>query len=309
MWSFDLERTENRFSDLNSYYSAQGLRADDFSCSHYRECECSTPSDCSKQYAGGTAALMPFYDANYAGQDVRILIVGKENGYSASSEFGTARNFRENSTNFYNCINWKKKNNHMKGNLVTLAHIYGFHSEYLFAAYAASNGLKCGFQKAGKLENVSGLPDTKVMRENCSKHLVKEIEILEPTIVICQGEWATKNKTYLRRKLIDAGFGNGMRNGPSAPRQYGLYGFNHFQLLLTHHPAIFGHWKMNLAPVSLFPMLDYLKETGFLPKIDANTSAEFLSKVKGPSDRFLDGLPSNDLLRTNRYQAQTEFNF
>jgi hypothetical protein len=67
--------------------------------------------------------------------------------------------------------------------------------------------------------------------------------------------------------------------------------------ITSHHPAILGHWLANLAPDSLWPMLDYLRSTGFLPTIDEKATAQYEAIVKPVVDPIIDVLPSNDRLR------------
>jgi hypothetical protein len=66
-WKFNTEKTKMRFEALKDYYKAHGLSADDFRCKSFSECSLSQKHGTKKQYAGGTACLMPFYDVEYNG--------------------------------------------------------------------------------------------------------------------------------------------------------------------------------------------------------------------------------------------------
>ena len=118
-----------------------------------------------------------------------------------NTEYGTSANFYENCLNILNCINWEKKNNHIRGTLMILQNIFGIESDYVYSSYALTNLMRCSFQDGDKYDNVSNVSSTSIMKENCLKHLIKEIEILEPTIVIFQGEWAISGKNTIVDKL------------------------------------------------------------------------------------------------------------
>lgn len=296
-WHFDTTKTQERYARLEAYYREKGLNADHFSCRYFAECSASQKDDTIKQYAGGTAGLMPFYDAEYDGVPVRVLVVGKESGYMSNSVYGTAENFTTNSNNLLKCVNWRRKNNHIKGTLITLQHVFAVHTEYIYVSYALSDALRCAFQSSDRADNLSAVLDTSVMRANCLGYLVDEIRILEPTLIIVQGEWAIKDSVPFVPRLARA-FGVRERclmtsnNG-----KYGLFEFPHFMLITSHHPAILGHWLANLAPDSLWPMLDHLRDIGFLPQVDADATTEYEAIVKPAVDPLLAALPSNDRLR------------
>jgi hypothetical protein len=189
-WDFNAAKTRERYTQLQSW-----LNADCFSCPFFTACAASQKPGTVKQYSGGTAGLMPFYDAEYKGNPIRVLIVGKESGYMCNSEYGTSENFDTTTRNLLKCINWRQKNNHIRGTLITLQRIFSVDSEYIYASYALSDALRCAFQAQDRAGNLSAVLDTSVMRSNCLGYLIDEIKILEPTLVIVQGEWAIKDQS------------------------------------------------------------------------------------------------------------------
>lgn len=299
MWEIDIATTQDRKSKLNELYNQEGLNADRFHCKYYLECELSQKEKCvGKQYAGGTAAISPFYDISYNDIPMRVLIVGKETGYMKNEEYGTSPNFYENCNNVLNCINWKNKNNHIKGTLKILQYIFQVDSEYIYSSYALSNSLRCAFQDITRIENLSSVSDTKVMRDNCIKYLFKEIDILEPNLIICQGEWSVRGKDNFIVKISKKNGEEPICLRKNSNGKYGLFKFNKYCVLTCHHPAILGNWIKNLAPDSVWPAIDYLREEGILPKIDKTTSTkEYEVLVKDKVDRILNTMQSNDRLR------------
>lgn len=299
MFEVDPEKTQERYEKLESLYLKKGLNADEFNCKFFEECKLSQ-NKCNiiKQYAGGTAAISPFYDISYDGIPMRTMIIGKETGYMKNTEFGTSPNFYKNCDNVLNCINWEKKNNHIKGTLLTLQYIFQVKTEYIYASYALSNILRCAFQDSAKSDNVSAVRDTAIMRRNCIHYLFDEIDILEPNLIICQGEWAIKGKEPFVEKVAKHYDIEVKCLRKNSNDKYGLYNVGDFYIITCHHPAILGNWIKNLAPDSLWPSLDYLRENGILPLIDKTCATEqYENLVKNKVDKIIETLDSNDLLR------------
>ena len=290
MWEIDIAATQDRKAKLNELYNKEGLNAERFDCKFYSECLSSQKGKCvGKQYAGGTAAISPFYDISYNGIPMRTLIVGKETGYMKNEKYGTSPNFYENCNNVLNCINWKHKNNHIKGTLMILQYLFQVNTEYIYSSYALSNSLRCAFQDLAKIENLSSVSDTKIMRDNCIKYLFEEIDILEPDLIICQGEWSIRGKNNFIEKMSKSYEEKPVCLRKNTNGKYGLFKFNRCYVLTCHHPAILGNWIKNLAPDSVWPAIDYLREEGVLPQIDRATSTK--------EYEMLVSMQSNDRLR------------
>ena len=290
MWEIDIAATQDRKAKLNELYNKEGLNAERFDCKFYSECLSSQKGKCvGKQYAGGTAAISPFYDISYNGIPMRTLIVGKETGYMKNEKYGTSPNFYENCNNVLNCINWKHKNNHIKGTLMILQYLFQVNTEYIYSSYALSNSLRCAFQDLAKIENLSSVSDTKIMRDNCIKYLFEEIDILEPDLIICQGEWSIRGKNNFIEKMSKSYEEKPVCLRKNTNGKYGLFKFNRCYVLTCHHPAILGNWIKNLAPDSVRPAIDYLREEGVLPQIDRATSTK--------EYEMLVSMQSNDRLR------------
>ncbi|WP_312432556.1 hypothetical protein [Lacrimispora sp.] len=299
MWNVDFSATQSRNERLKELYDKEGLNADTFHCKYFLRCEASQRGKCvGKQYAGGTAAISPFYDISYNGIPMRTLVVGKETGYMKNEKFGTSPNFEENCSNVLNCINWKNKNNHIKGTLMILKYIFQVNTEYIYSSYALSNSLRCAFQDTSKIEKLSSVSDTKIMRDNCIDYLFEEIDILEPNLIICQGEWSIRGKDNFIEKISKRYDEKPTCLRKNSNGKYGLYKFYNFYVLTCHHPAILGNWIKNLAPDSVWPAIDNLRENGALPQIDNLTSTkEYEALVKSKVDAILDTLQTNDRLR------------
>lgn len=296
-WKFNTQKTKMRFEALKDQYKAHGLSADDFRCKSFSECSLSQKPGTKKQYAGGTACLMPFYDVEYNGKEVRVLVIGEETGYMANTKYGTFDNLDIHQRTILNCTNWRGKTNHIKGTLITLQRLFEVETEYIYASFALSNLLRCAFQLATNMNSVSKVTDTPIMRRNCLNYLIDEIKILEPTLIIVQGSWALGGQTpFITRLSQSLGTTATLLKG-NKDNKYGLYKLNFFMCITTHHPSLYGRWIANWSNDSLWPMIDYLKETGYLPRAGKSSTAEYEKTVKPVVDSLIKGMPSNDLLR------------
>jgi len=290
-WVFDEEKTQQRYHALRQYYRERGLNAESFSCKYWPECSLSAKlrsPDLFHQYSGGTAGLSPFYDVRYQEKEIRVLIIGKEESHNPHKTYGTSPNFDARSkvclTTIYSYSH--TRTNHIKGTLLTLRRIFGVESDYVYASYSLSNVLRCAFQKPSVAKSTSALQDTSTMRRNCMGYLVDEIRILEPTIIITQGAWAVDSRWSFIAQLEDS-FGRAkclMTNQSNG--KYGLYEFPKFMCITSHHPARWGNWLVNLAPDSLWPMLDHLKSIGYLPVVSPEDVKEYERMVKPRVDRL-----------------------
>ena len=285
-WEFDTAKTQERYKSLQAYYQSKGLNADKFACRHWQVCSASQKAGNVHQYSGGTVGLMPFYDVSYRNRAVRVLVIGKEESPNPNKLYGTSSNFDSRSFGCLSTIFSQTRTNHIKGTLLTLQRIFEVESDYLYASYALGNALRCGFQKPEVATNTSDLQDTRTMWQNCIAYLVGEIEILEPTLIITQGRWSAAGKPSFVELLADA-FGKPavlMRN--EANGLYGLYEFENFMLITSHHPARLPLWKMRYAPDTVWPMIDYLKRSGYLPTIALKDARDYEHIVKSTVDKI-----------------------
>ena len=296
-WQFNTEKTETRFLALKNYYKVHGLSADDFHCKYFSECSSSQKPGTKKQYAGGTAGLMPFYDVEYNKKEARVLIIGEETGYMANTNYGTFDNLDIHRRTILNCTNWRGKTNHIKGTLVTLQRLFEVETEYIYASFALSNLLRCAFQIEESINSVSKVKDTPVMRRNCLNYLIDEIKILEPTLIIIQGSWALGGQIPFIARLAKSLGSEVKLLKSNKDGKYGLYKLNSLMCITTHHPALYGRWISNWSKDSLWPMVDYLKEINYLPSFEKEAATEYEKTVKPVIDSLIKGMPSNDLLR------------
>lgn len=286
-WKFDKKTTEARYNKLKRYYEIHRLNADKFKCKYFASCEKSQTNRVQNQYKGGTAGLSPFYDVKYKGKSVRVLVVGKESGYKPSEKYGTTPNFNARSMAILKLI-YGGRNNHIQGTLDTLKRIFKVDTNYIYASYALSNAFRCAFQGEDKITHRTAVRDTVQMSNNCFEYLVEEIKILEPTVLITQGGWSIQPFVQRLASTLCSTFKPLNILKISQDREYGLYEFPKFMCITSHHPSRLGQWRKNLAPHSLWPMIEHLRKMNYLPTFEQNASTEYEKLVRPTIDKMFD---------------------
>jgi hypothetical protein len=187
-WRIDTQKTQERIEKLGEYYD-HNLRNGELLCVH--KTDCYNSQGITEFRKTSFCNVGQDYDMFFNETPIRILIVGQES--KCDDEKFSDRNRKWSNLN---CVDWNEKNQHIRETLKTLERIFGIQDNDLYLVYALSNGYKCAFPA---IENqYSNLKITKCMKEYCYKHLLKEIEILEPTVLIFQGAWA-RYENYFNR--------------------------------------------------------------------------------------------------------------
>ena len=178
----------------------------------------------------------------------KILIVGQE-GKIGHKEVGETTE----SIDPKNGAN----NDHYRKTLYTLALLFGKDTplsyanadlvthEDLLQRFCLTNYFKCAI--SGNSENdCRGLPHTQAMKNNCYHLLEKEIDALEPDIVVIQGKFTPPPFWSV--------YGEGVRINGNRTRKndtLSLYRYNHktkkpFYILYSYHPCYFSAWSGEL---------------------------------------------------------------
>ena len=193
---------------LKDYFSANVLTPDlKFICKHEAQCRPSAEGDCNSFAAGQLSYVGDGYAAEENGVPMRILIAPIQAG-------PVERISMERRHEQIRCRIKGKRNSHMRGVTRILQVLWGLPpdkgSEYIdgdlhvLDAFAMANSTLCSKTDG---ESRQGEP-TDCMRGNCSTHLRRTIELLEPTIIVTQGKSPEKaikikNVTDKRTSLAD----------------------------------------------------------------------------------------------------------
>jgi hypothetical protein len=182
------ERTKDRYDMIHRHLQSEWFRGQakdsTFSCGSYPRCKASAgaetcytepkPSDCCLNHQGED------YDGVVNGAFLRILFVGIDTGRGSDA----ANVLR---TDRYGL------NAHYRGILKVLMETFQvrasgdeqerLQSRQLLERCAQTNTVHCCAPSGGKMRTNS----TDIMRKECWRHLKKEIEILEPTLIFFHG--------------------------------------------------------------------------------------------------------------------------
>lgn len=259
----DSERTARRIEDLEEYVRRNLLDADRFICRHHRDCRASAPP---YFYEGQMSHVGKHYDLLVDDQELRIVVVGQEYGQAF------ARVHVEGRTSMIDGSakeGFGRRNPHMRGTTSILRLLLGrepgtdVEGEQLFGDGAASAHIFDGFALVNFLlcSAVKNPPDgvragkgasSPLMRENCARHFRRTLEILEPTVIVAEGQG------------VRSWIGGPLELGPEPPacykgpaiREVARIGGMRADVLTFNHPSAGGQsafWGNSVASA-------YLKE-------------------------------------------------
>jgi len=197
------ERTRRRAEEVSTYLRAHVLRDGAFVCPHHAACRASAESAGQNFYEGQLHHIGPHYDLEVDGRPTRIVIVGQEYG-TAERRVGLAE--RSRMVEAWAQLEFRRRNPHMQGTTTTLRLLFerepgadvegewigGEVDAHVFDAFALVDFLLCSAVGREVRYDVQfkGSPrgrSTSTMQRNCGPHLVRVLELLEPTVIVVQG--------------------------------------------------------------------------------------------------------------------------
>jgi len=175
-----------------------------FCCASYSACLNSIgPGD--RFFEGQLSHVGRHYDLDLDGRPLRIVVVGQEHGgtrtcISLPKRYEEVHDTTGLARRYYADSMHPPRNPHMRGTTSALRVILGkglggdWEEEFVhtaegerfhvFDAFALVNALLCG---AHPVRGTRGR-STKTMRRNCLRHFAATMQILEPTLMVLQGE-------------------------------------------------------------------------------------------------------------------------
>lgn len=202
----DAARTRQRVAALDAYMNDHVLTASGFRCSSFTSCK---QSHLGEFFEGQLHHVGSHYDVSLNAQPFRIVVVGQEYGN------GPALVTRDSRTNDVSVLTGRQKrfrtegllpgrNPHMRGTTSVLRLLFGtglgadYQGEHVlldgepvhvFDAFALTNFLLCSAIESGQGDTGSKRgKSTRTMQENCARHFTAAMQILEPTVMIVQGQ-------------------------------------------------------------------------------------------------------------------------
>ena len=119
--------------------------------------------------------------------------------------------------------------------------------EELFTHYALTNYFKCAF--SDDPDKVNGLPHNKSMKDNCFNLLLKEIDVLEPDLLVVQGKFTTQAFWDSLDRVYDKGvrlWGNKTAETDTISLYQHKLNGKPFYILYSYHPAAVSLWSRTL---------------------------------------------------------------
>lgn len=196
------EITKGRIAALDAYCAANVHDGCSMTCPHEAECRASKPNNYF--YEGQLSHVGMNYDLEVDGEPLRIVVVGQEYGHwhrfvslAKRSEMVAGRS---------SIIGFKGRNPHMKGTTSILRLLLGrepgddvagekLGDGHLFDGFALVNALLCSSLDAPRDPSQFGGGkgcSSPTMRRNCTTHFMHTLGILDPTLIVLQGQGVRK---------------------------------------------------------------------------------------------------------------------
>lgn len=196
------EITRGRIAALDAYCAANVHNGTSMTCPHEAECRASKPNNYF--YEGQLSHVGRNYDLEVDGQPLRIVVVGQEYGHWHSFVSLAERTAMVAGKSA--AVGFKGRNPHMKGTTSTLRLLLGrqpgddvageaLSDGHLFDGFALVNVLLCSSLDAPRDPSQFGGGkgrSSPTMRRNCIPHFMRTLDILDPTLVVLQGQGVRK---------------------------------------------------------------------------------------------------------------------
>jgi hypothetical protein len=240
-----------------------------FNCRFYDQCNASAGG----QFCSGKYSSMSYVGREF-GTGFRLAIVGYDHGETYGHNFAQARS---GIVNYYQ-NGGEDFNQHYKGVLETAAAVFGSEADYCGRMCKRScqksrdPQSSCIIDRIAQPNIVKCVPETQtnrtslattVMRVNCAHHLIAELKILQPQLIIFHGaesKWPTIHAIEESRDILNAI--EDMKDGKGHHVIYEWLTL-HAYILFLHHPTR-GGLKRQWDTV-VVPALSYLRAQGCIP--------------------------------------------
>ena len=192
-------RTEARVRKLEEYVRCNLLYSERFICKHFEDCRASAQPSF---YEGQMSHVGRHFDLVVEGRELRIVVVGQEYGQKCTRvdlERRTEMIDRSARRGFAG------RNPHMRGTTSILRLLLGRRPgtdaegerlfgganrfAHIFDGFALVNALLCSAVAKPPAGTTAGKgASSPLMRNNCAQHFHRTMEILEPTVIVVEGQ-------------------------------------------------------------------------------------------------------------------------
>lgn len=240
----DPVRTTGRIRELEAYVRRRLLADGEFICRHFQQCQASRPEFF---YEGQMSHVGRHYDLTVDGRELRIVVVGQEYGQRSTLVDLKARAAMINGSAE---TRFGKRNAHMAGTTSILRLLLGrevgtdrygetlfrhrFQGGHIFDAFALVNYLLCtALPGPPKGDNAGKGASSREMQRNCGEHFRKALEILEPTVIIAEGQGV---RSWIGSPLALGEKPSARYDGPVVPEATHIAG-QRVDVLTFNHPS------------------------------------------------------------------------
>ena len=208
----DPRATRRRITRFRRYMDEHVLGPDGFVCSRFNECRRSRRQG-DRFFQGQLSHVGHRYDLSLNGRPLRIVVVGQEYAFNSIVD-GRLKRRRVTLDERYRMVTggtglqkrdvsadgYPSRNPHMRGTTKALRLLFGtglgsdIEGEWIAPDHGPAFHIFDGFALVNRLLCSAGLPghgqgrSTRTMRANCLEHFNASLRILEPTVLILQGE-------------------------------------------------------------------------------------------------------------------------
>lgn len=209
----DRGATRARIARLRRYMDGNVLGPDGFVCPHASDCRTSARKSGHRFFEGQLSHVGRSFDLALDSHPLRVVVVGQEYALNSIVD-GHLKRRRVTLDERYRMIagvsglkkryyadgDFPSRNPHMRGTTQALRLLFGnglgadHEGEWVDAAGGRSFHIFDGFALVNRLLCAAGLPgdgqgrSTRTMRSNCLEHFDATLRILQPTVLILQGE-------------------------------------------------------------------------------------------------------------------------
>ena len=211
----------------------------------------------------------PKLGGNYGKSEIKIVFVGKEGANDQKESFSIDEPAE--------LAQVRRDNTHYFGTIYTAAYLLSNEkpncgtidqqSLMKYNAYSRdfclTNYFKCAFKTEKQEGKYHGVKNSTLMKKNCAKILLKEIEVLQPDVVVIQGKFAhasfyNEQGLLQSNSCVDEKNFNKISVGCYKRKEDGSL----FYIIWSYHPCAYGSKWFKTLP-DFRKALDYtLKELG-----------------------------------------------
>jgi hypothetical protein len=197
----DTQTSQTIANELKAYFDTHVLNGGNFICGRREACK--TSSNARYFYEGQLHHVGRHYDLTRDGRPWRVVVCGQEYGHppghwSMEERYRQIAEGSGRESRFTSTPGFRTRNPHMKGTTSLLRLWFGLglgkdhqgefirvnnETVHIFDAFSLVNFLVCSATDGGKKGK-----STDTMQNNCREHFEQTINILKPSVLVCQGD-------------------------------------------------------------------------------------------------------------------------